>query len=251
MKREFSAVKSILNSNSVYFLYGNYKKAFYIFCDFIASKLDLIPEYYSISDFLTSNHFQASLFEEKKKCICIKNIEDKDLKKIEPFLDDPSKIFVMESGDFLKSKIVVDYFVKSEKYIAIASFKNDFTLISLLKMLFPNCSRDEINQIINLINNTDEELFSFFTKIGLLLEESPEDLKNYFVFKEEFIDELEPISFLRYVSSMLLKYKLYDKNFNKLKLDFNKPGLMKKIIETEIKYKKGIITNKFEIELDR
>lgn len=250
MKRDFASIGPLIDSNSVYFLYGNFKRAFFVFCDFLIYKLrDVEPVFCSVSEFFISKNNQCSLFEEKRKCFCIRGVEDKDLKKLEPFLDEGRDIFVLESGDFFKSKVTLDFFTKSPKFVAVASFKNDLTLVSLCRMLFPNCDRSLINQVMKLINNTDEELLSFFTKMSLLLEDSPQELQDYVVFKSEFLDELEPIPFLRCMASMLLKYKLYNKNYGNIKIDFDKPGLMKKIIQAEIKYKTGVITNQFEIEL--
>lgn len=247
MKREFASVGPLIDSNSVYFLYGNFKRAFLVFCDFLIYKLqDVEPVFCSVSDFLISKSTQCSLFEERRKCFCIKDVEDKDLKKLEPFLDEGRDIFVLEAGDFFKSKVISDFFTKSPKFVALASFKNDMTLASLCKMLLPNCDRALLAEVMKLINNTDEELLSFFTKMSLLLEDSPDELQNYVIFKSEFLDELEPIPFLRCMASMLLKYKLYNKNYGNVKIDFDKPGLMRKIIQTEIKYKSGMIANQFE-----
>lgn len=240
-------------SGSVFFLFGNFKRSFDVFCDFVFQKVKENFENYifdihycSLQECSRIIQSECDLFGNCFKVFCIRGIEDKDVDLILPLFSARSCIFLLECGDFRKSKKVTDYFKNDPKIYAIPSFNNDLSLLSLSKLMLPSESSKTVHQkIVNLIKNTDEPLLSFFKKISLLVtSEKREDivslLEEYAVYKNSFIQKLDFISFARYLQKSIVR-----NNFLPQKSQFfdnssvQKSGL-EKILKCEIEYKMGV-----------
>ncbi|MDR2157757.1 MAG: hypothetical protein LBO02_00365 [Holosporaceae bacterium] len=152
-------------------------------------------------------------------CFFIKNVEDQHLEKISKFFNEKNSVFVLESGNYIKSKKITDYFLKSEA-ISVASFANDATLHSLCRMIFPNISQIACDEIVKIIDNTDEELYSVFLKISLLLDgRNWEDLKSYAVHKRSLLGGLDLIPLIRFLLQTVMRERiLKSANFSKISI---------------------------------
>ncbi|MBE6447358.1 MAG: hypothetical protein E7015_02605 [Alphaproteobacteria bacterium] len=163
---------------------------------------------------------QDDLFDNDIKCFCMRNVEDKHLELVLG-LNHSNNIFILESGDYFKSKKITSELQKDQKFYAIASFNNDITLMSICKMLLPQQSQQIHNEIIKIIKVTDEGLVSLFRKISLLLDENAfQNLKNYITYKRSFIDELELIPLVRYALQAAIKEEVFhqDQSYTKMNL---------------------------------
>jgi hypothetical protein len=245
MKADFKNInEKHIVPGSVFYLYGNYKKTFDVFCDFMCGKfqeksLNVSMHFCSINDCadIISNGYD--LFEEKFYCLCIRNVEDKHIEKLSPFLNVSNNIFILESGDYVKSKKITDYFLKSDGVFSIASFKNDITLHSLCRMFFENFSPTTYDKIVKIINETDEELLSIFRKLSILVEKNTLDLEKYITYKKLFVSELELISLIRYLSQSYIKEKILNKNQSDETAKSQNENLISLLLDAEMKQKTG------------
>lgn len=240
MKIEFKDINDkSFSSGKVFFLYGNYKKTFNTFCETalcaLREKYDVSSYFCTVTECKKIADNQCDLFGTNVSCFCIRNVEDNHLDKLSPYLGNSDKIFILESGDYGKSKKVTDYFTKSKDYFAVASFKNNMTLLSLIKMIVPKVSPQVANQILNIINNTDEELSSLLRKISLMCEDQI-DLQKYTTHKQSFGDGLDFIPLVRMLIQSAIKFKTTGKGFGDLRLG-NASGDMEFLIQAELKQK--------------
>ena len=248
MKLEFKNVPYNLKEGQIFFLYGNYKKAFDLFCDFVASKLkekriNVQVKSCTVAEYEKDQSFsQCDLFESKLTCYCIRGIEDKHLEKIQNFSRENS-VFILESGDFFKSKKVTDALVKDSNVLALASFNNNMTFLSLCNMILPKLPSVIYNEIIKIINETDEGLISLFRKLSLLLDENNlDDLKDYVKNKQSFLDNLEEISLIRFVLQAAIKENVFGKDQSYTGLDLKHK--IHFLMDAEIKQKSEYPFNK-------
>lgn len=240
MKIEFKDINDkSFSPGKVFFLYGNYKNTFNTFCDTalcsLRGKYDVSSYFCTVTECNKIADNQCDLFGENVTCFCIRNVEDNHLDKLSPYLGNPDKVFILESGDYGKSKKITEHFTKSKDCLAVASFKNNMTLLSLIKMIVPNVSPQVANQILNIINNTDEELNSLLKKISLMCEDQM-DLQKYTTHKQCFWDGLDFIPLVRMLIQSAIKFKTTGKGFGDLRLG-NSSGDMEFLIQAELKRK--------------
>lgn len=248
MKLEFKNAPYNIKEGQVFFLYGNYKKSFDLFCDFVISKLkekrsNVQAKHCTLAEYEKDQCFsQCDLFESKLTCFCIRGIEDKHLEKIQNFLRG-NNVFILESGDFLKSKRVTDALIKSSDVLALASFNNNMTFSSLCNMILPKLPSVIYNEIVKIINETDESLISLFKKLSLLLDkDNLEDLKFYIKNKRSFLDDLDEIPLIRFALQAAIKENIFsrDQSYTGLKLKHKIHFLM----DAEVKQKSEYPFNK-------
>ncbi len=244
MKLEFKNVPYNIKEGQVFFLYGNYRKAFDLFCDFVVSKLkekwiNIQVKTCTISEHEKLQSFsQCDLFESKLTCYCIRGIEDKHLEKIQNFSRENS-IFILESGDFFKAKKITQSLINDPSVLAIASFNNNMTFTSLCNMILPKLPSVVYNEIVKIINETDESLISLFKKLSLFLEDiNLENLKNYIKSKQTFLDDLEEISLIRFALQAAIKETVFqkDQSYTSLKLKNKIHFLMDAEIKQKLEY---------------
>ena len=250
VKVEFGNIKaSHIVADRVFYLYGNYKKTFFLFSDFVREKLienghphNMINvSFCSISECAKIINSQCDLFGTKVNVFCIRNIEDNHLDKLTVLFRDRNNIFVLESGDYGKSKKITETFTKNSNIYAVASFKSDITLISLCKMMLPNISPSVYREIIGTINDTDEDLGSFFKKTSLLLDGGSENLlSDYVTYKKSFMDDIEFIPLVRYLLRLTIKEKLGGKSQSFLNMNLSKKNLIESLLKAEIEQKSGL-----------
>lgn len=248
MKLEFKNAPYNIKEGQIFFLYGNYKKAFDLFCDFVISKLkekrmNVQVKNCTIAEYEKNQGFsQCDLFESKLTCYCIRGIEDKHLEKIQNFSRE-NNVFILESGDFFKSKKVTEALTKNPNILAIASFNNNLTFNSICNMILPKLPSVIYNEIVKIINETDEGLISLFKKLSLLLDENNlEDLKHYIKSKQSFLDDFEEIPLIRFALQAAIKENIFckDQSYTGLKLKQKIHFLM----DSEIKQKSEYPFNK-------
>ena len=212
MKSDFKNLKEIIPGHPI-FLYGNLKQTFSAFCDFVFDKLQTVERHFcTVAEVTKIVNAQNDLFNTNTICLCIQNVEDNHLAKIEGMLYDPRYLFIMNSGDYMKSKKVTEYFTNDPKSIALPSFKNNLTLNSFCKMMLPNIDAQLYPAIIELINNTDEDFHSLFRKLQLLLEDNGNLLKEYITYKQSYFSDLSSISLIRYFLQNLIRTKFSAKS---------------------------------------
>jgi len=248
VKLEFKNAPYNIKEGQIFFLYGNYKKSFDLFCDFVVSKLkekrsNVQVKNCTIAEYEKNQSFsQCDLFEKKLDCYCIRGIEDKHLEKIRNFSRE-NNVFILESGDFFKSKKITEAFTKDPDIFAIASFNNNMTFTSVCHMILPKLPSVIHNEIVKIINETDESLISLFKKLSLLLSDSNlEDLKHYIKSKQSFLDDLEEIPLIRFALQAAIKENVFEKDqsYTKMKLKDKIHFLM----DAEIKQKSEYPLNK-------
>ncbi len=226
MKIEFKNIPRYLDKR-IFFLYGNYKLTFDVFTEYIINKfrekkLNLEIYKYSITEYSKlRKSSQNNLFNDVIRCYCLKDLEDKHLNIIK-ILPKEQDIFILESGEFLKSKQITEFAQKDEEIVSIASFYNDLTLLSLCQLLIPQKSSTIYDEIINIIKETDECLLSLFRKLSLLLEDNnQQDLINYVKHKKSFLNELDFIPIVRYALQAALKENIFHQNQNYTKMNLS------------------------------
>jgi len=248
VKLEFKNAPYNIKEGQIFFLYGNYKKSFDLFCDFVVSKLkekktNVQIKNCTIAEYEKNQSFsQCDLFESKLNCYCIRGIEDKHLEKIQNFSRE-NNVFILESGDFFKSKKVTESLTKDPNIFAIASFNNNMTFTSICNMILPKLPSVIYNEIVKIINETDESLISLFKKLSLLLDNNNlEDLKSYIKNKQSFLDNLEEIPLIRFALQAAIKENVFgkDQTYTGLKLKQKIHFLM----DAEIKQKSDYPFNK-------
>ncbi len=226
MKVEFKNIPKYLDKR-IFFLYGNYKLTLDVFTEYIINKLKekkfSVEIYkYSITEYgKLLNSSQNNLFSDVIKCYCLRGLEDKHLNIIKT-LSKEQGIFILESGEFFKSKQITEFTQKDEEIVSIASFYNDLTLLSLCQLLFPQKSPAIYDEIVNIIKETDEGLLSLFKKLSLLLEDNnQQDLINYVKHKKSFLNELDFIPIVRYALQAALKENIFHQNQNYTKMNLS------------------------------
>ncbi|MDR2681851.1 MAG: hypothetical protein LBB29_02290 [Holosporaceae bacterium] len=247
MKLEFKNINdSHITAKSVFYLYGNYKKTLGVFCDFILEKfmacyqcpaenIDVFSG--SVTECLKSMSEQCDLFNNRVVCFCMRGVEDSHLEKISPLLEREGNIFILESGDYAKSKKITDYFQKS-KFPAVASFKSDITLYSLCRMLIPAAPSSVTAEIVKIINNSDEDLRSLFKKISILVDAHDYDLlQEYVTYKSTFFQQLDFIPMVRYMLNMAIKEKIYERKQEGM--SFSRNNIVQSLLKSEISQKFG------------
>ncbi|MBO4406039.1 MAG: hypothetical protein J5821_04910 [Alphaproteobacteria bacterium] len=248
MKLEFKNAPYNIKEGQTFFIYGNYRKTFGLFCGFVVRKLkekqnNVRVVHCSMAEYDKVQSFsQCDLFETKLTCYCIKGIEDKHLEKIKN-LPREHNVFILESGDYFKSKKATNELTNDPNILALASFNNNMTFTSVCNMILPKLPSVIYNEIVKIINETDEELTSLFQKLSLLLEDnSLENLNNYVKDKKSFLDDLEDISFIRFSLQAAIKENIFhqDQSYTKLNLKDKIHFLM----DAEIKQKSDYPLNK-------
>ncbi len=258
MKLDFGNInESNFNVGSVFFLYGNFKRSFDVFCDFLTEKLktkfygaELNVNYCSVVECTKIINAQCDLFGNNLNLFCIRNVEDNHLDKLTPLFSSVNSIFVLESGDYRKSKSITDYFTKNRDAYAVASFKNDATLMSLCKLILPiDTSTTICREIVRIINDTDEGLISLFKKISLLLVSQDEKLlQDYITYKTSFLQNMDFIPLARYLAKLALKAKVFDKKQEFVKTDLSQKHVIEKLLKAEINQKIGTPLTKSVLE---
>lgn len=248
MKLEFKNVPYNIKEGQIFFLYGNYKKTFDLFCDFVASKLkekraNVQIKNCTVAEYEKNQSFsQGDLFGSKLTCYCIRGIEDKHLDKILDFPRENS-VFILESGDFFKSKKVTEALTKDPNVLALASFNNNMTFLSLCNMILPKLPSVIYNEIVKIINETDEGLISLFKKLSLLLDDGNlENLKDYIKNKQSFLDNLEDISLIRFMLQAAIKENVFGKDQSYTGLNLKRK--IHFLMDAEIKQKSDYPFNK-------
>ncbi len=250
MKQDFGNIDdSHINAGSTFFLYGNFKRSFEVFCDFVAEKskykfdsAEISVNWCSVNECEKIISNQCDLFGNNLNIFCIRNIEDSHFDKLSAFFKSVSSIFILESGDYRKSKTITEHFTRDKNIYAIPSFKNDATLMSLCKLLIPEVASQSIHrEIVKIINDTDEGLISLFKKISLLLvSENEKLLQEYITYKSSFLQNMEFIPFARYLMKLSIKEKIFDKKQDVLSpIDLSKKFMLEKLLQAEINQKIG------------
>ncbi|MDR3151772.1 MAG: hypothetical protein LBT67_02880, partial [Holosporaceae bacterium] len=248
MKLDFRNIDdSIVRDGVDFYLYGNFKKTFGVFCDFLREKLVRKYDAENVALFSCSTIFdclknlrgQCSLFGGGVNVFCLKNVEDVHWEKLQPFLGTAGNVFLLESGDYVKSKKVTDCFVKSCFY-AIPSFKNDQTLHSFCKMLLPTISQYMENELVKIMGDTDEDLRSFWLKVDLLAESDGLNLlKEYAVHGSTFFQQLDFIPLIRYLQNLVIKEQVYDRKTTGLAAMKFPENVMQLLLNAELRQKYG------------
>jgi hypothetical protein len=215
-----------------------------MFCDFLVEKFknkfgrdseNIEIFHVNVSECINIVNSQCDLFGTNVGFFCVRNVEDSHQDKLTPLFGTANNIFVLESGDYMKSKKITEHFTKSNDIYAVASFKNDITLLSLCKMILPTTPTQLHREVIKVINDTDEELGSLFRKISLLLEgENKELLKEYTTYKQSFLQDMDFIPFVRYLLRLAIKEKIYEKKQTFLDLNLSKNNSIETLIKAEI-----------------
>ncbi|MDR1561079.1 MAG: hypothetical protein LBS23_01855 [Holosporaceae bacterium] len=250
MKIEFGNINdNHINSGKIFYLYGNYKKTFGVFCDFLREKFrnkfafsfeNIEVFHVSVAECIKTINSQCDLFGNKISFFCIRNIEDNHMDKLTPLFHSKNNIFILESGDYGKSKKATEHFTKSADVYAVASFRNDITMASLCRLMLPSISSSMCHEIIKIINDTDEDLSSLFKKISLLFEgQNSEFLKEYTTYKQSFLQDMDFIPLVRYLMKLAIKEKISHKKQTFLQLNLSKKDTLKKLIKAEINQKIG------------
>lgn len=251
MKTDFKNInEKNINPNSVFFLYGNNRRPFTVFCDFVIDILkkkfaDVDIFYVSVSDCLKIIENQCDLFGTKINCFCIKGIEDSHLAKLDSWLGTDNNIFILDSGDFMKSKKVSDALQKDPRVQALPSFKNDMTLLSICKMVMPTVPQNICNEIVKIINETDEGLSSLFKKMSLLTDDNNFALLHeYYTYKTSFLNEFELIPLIRFLQQAVIKEKVQGRSQSYLGFNLSGKNLMRDLLNSELKQKEGMEISK-------
>ncbi|MDR2795026.1 MAG: hypothetical protein LBB12_04585 [Holosporaceae bacterium] len=247
MKVEFKSINDAhIMDRSVFYLYGNYKKSFGVFCDFVKEKfmarygcraenIDVFTG--SVSECLKNVGGQCDLFGSRVSFFCIRGVEDNHQEKLAPFLEQEKNIFILESGDYGKSKKITDFFQKS-KFLAVASFRSDITLHSLCRLLIPKASPAIAAEIVKIMNNSDEDLRSLFKKVSILVDANDHNLlKEYVAYKTTLFQQLDFIPMVRYLLNIALKEKVYDRKQENI--DFSSHNIVQSLLKAEIAQKSG------------
>jgi len=250
MKIEFGNIKNNhIAVDKVFYLYGNYKKAFFLFSDFVVEKLienghpsDMIDVVFcSVTECAKIANSQCDLFGTKVNIFCIKNVEDNHLEKLTALFNRSNNIFILESGDYGKSKKITEAFTKNNEIYAVASFKSDLTLMSLCRLMLPKIPSSTYRKIIDIINDTDEDLGSLFKKMSILFDANNPDsehlLKDYLTYKKTFLDDVEFIPLLRYILRLSIKEKLGGKSQNFLNANLTKKDIIESLLKAEVDQK--------------
>lgn len=112
MRLDFGSInEDRFNSGSVFFLYGNFKRSFDVFCDFTAEKLKkkfisakLCVRCYSTTACIKAADNQYGLFGDSLNLFCVRGVEDNHFDKLSSFFSFANSIFILECGDYKKSK---------------------------------------------------------------------------------------------------------------------------------------------------
>ncbi|MDR1982955.1 MAG: hypothetical protein LBQ08_04140 [Holosporaceae bacterium] len=245
MKVDFKNINSHhIKIGSVFYLYGNYKKTFEVFCDFVRDELqkkmmEVEVHFCSVTESLKIINGQCNLFGTKVDCFFIRHVEDSHLEKVSKFFNEKNSIFVLESGNYLKSKKITDYFLKSDA-IAVSSFYNDQTLYSLCRMFFPNIPQTVCDEIVRIIKNTDEELYSVFKKAFILSGDcNCDDFKNYSIHKQSFLSGLNSIPLIRFLLQTTIRERII-KSANFFKINILNENAIYHLLNAELKQKFGV-----------
>jgi hypothetical protein len=124
--------------------------------------------------------------------------------------------------------------------MAVSSFRNDETLYSFCRMFFPNVTPRVYDEIVRIVNDTDEEPFSIFKKISILLDDgNGEDLKNYSTYKRSFLSGLNPIPLIRFLLQTVIKERIL-KSANLYKIGASGENVVYHLLDAELKQKSGL-----------
>ncbi|MDR2645604.1 MAG: hypothetical protein LBC04_00235 [Holosporaceae bacterium] len=245
MKVDFKNINSTnLKVGSIFYLYGNYKKTFEVFRSFVLEEfqkkiLTVNARLCSVPECLKILNGQCDLFGGEVSCFCMKNVEDSHLEKVSAFFDKENSIFILESGNYHKSKKITDFFLNSSA-LAVASFNNELTFRSLTRMYFPHISPTVCDEIVKIIAHTDEELYSIFKKLSLLLDDDNfKDLKDYSVYKQSFLNGLDSIPLIRLLLQTIIKEKT-TKSANFFKVNATNEEAIYNLLNAELMQKFGI-----------
>ncbi|MDR0580671.1 MAG: hypothetical protein LBG04_00960 [Holosporaceae bacterium] len=245
MKVDFKNINSTnLKGGSIFYLYGNYKRAFEAFCSFVLEEFQkkaLIVNKHlcSVSEYLKISNGQCDLFGGEISCFCIKNVEDNHLEKVSTFFEKENSVFILESGNYYKSKKITDFFLNSS-VLAVASFNNESTFRSLTRMYFPHISPIVCDEIVKIIAHTDEELYSIFKKLSLLLDDDNfKDLKDYSIHKQSFLSGLDSIPLIRLLLQTIIKERI-TKSANFFKINATNKDAIYHLLNAELMQKSGI-----------
>lgn len=245
MKVDFKNINSTnLKVGSIFYLYGNYKKTFEVFCSFVLEEfqkkaLTVNARLCSVPECLKTLNGQCDLFGDEVNCFCIRNVEDSHLEKISTFFEQKNSIFILESGNYYKSKKITDFFLNSSA-LAAASFNNELTFCSIARMYFPHISQIICDEIVKIIANTDEELYSIFKKLSLLLcDDNFQDLKNYSIHKQSFLNGLDSIPLIRVLLQTIVKERIM-KSANFFKINATNEDAIYNLLNTELTQKSGL-----------
>ncbi|MDR1334889.1 MAG: hypothetical protein LBJ19_01260 [Holosporaceae bacterium] len=249
MKLEFAGIRDqFIRPQSVFFLYGNYKDTFDLFCDFLFEKIQknfgnhpIKMHHISVADSLKITSEQCNLFASQIDCFCLRNVEDNHLEKLQAILQRENTIFILECGDYAKSKKITDHCQKDKNIYAIASFRNDITFRSICRMFFPTASAEVHRMLAATMENRDEALSSFFTKVSLLLKDlkNPENCTDALpsILKQTFLQELDTISLIRYLANAAIRKKFHHRHRLNLQLNLQKQDVFTILLKAEIRQK--------------
>ena len=234
----------------MFFIYGNNRRPFTVFCDFVTDILkkkfaDVDIFYVSVADCLKLIENQCDLFGTKINCFCIKGVEDSHLPKLDSWLGTDNNVFILDSGDFMKSKKVSDALQKDSRVQALPSFKNDMTLQSICKMIMPTVPQNICNEIVKIINETDEELLSLFKKMSLLTDDNNFALLHeYYTYKTSFLSEFEVIPLIRFLQQAVIREKIHGRSQSYLGFNLSRQNLMEDLLNFELKQKENMEISK-------
>jgi hypothetical protein len=245
MKTDFKSINpGNIRAGSIFYLYGNYKKTFEVFCNFVQnelqSKANTVNVYScTVAECSKIMNGQCVLFGGGINCFCIRNVEDSHLEKVSNFFSDENSVFILESGNYSRSKKVTDFFISSRSF-AIASFNNELTLRSLTKMFFPSAPQIICDEIVKIISRTDDGLYSIFKKFSLLLEDcDPNDLKEYSTHRQSFLSGLDIIPLIRLLLQTAIKERIA-KSSNFSQINITSKDAIYHLLNAELLQKSGV-----------
>ncbi|MDR2107775.1 MAG: hypothetical protein LBO73_04660 [Holosporaceae bacterium] len=249
MKIDFRNINSdCIKPGSIFFLYGNYRESFEVFCDFVRDELrkkfsEVILRFCSMAECSKLAGGQCGLFGTDVECFCVRNTEDVHLEKAKEFFKIKNSVFILESGNYAKAKKITEYFLKSNAF-AVPSFNNELTLRSLLAMFFPNIPRGICDEAIKIIGNTDEGLYSILKKISLISGDgNQEELNGCFARRQSFLSGLEIIPLIRVLLQAALRKKI-TKSENIYGIEISNDNVTNDLLKAELMQKSGFETGR-------
>ena len=196
----------LLLSQKCLFIYGNMLDLADVLLEFFTLSLSqkFKVKNLTAAEFLkTPEDEQEDLFESVLKIYRISNVLDNNVKELIDAAAASNAIFVATPGDFRKSKTVND--VMSKSWLAIPSFKNKITYNAICKYFFKVANSADCEMISGILEKSSENLASVILKLSLLYEADKALIPSYTAQEENWIYDMQPIAFLRFLASSAAK----------------------------------------------